>query len=80
MKNFKIGDKITRVPSVSYTHLDVYKRQLFHGIIFSMQEKILLYGKYQRTFCMVKKIILPLMERYLNCLLYTSRLTRLVDS
>ena len=25
-----------------------------------------LYGKSQRTFCMVKKIILPLMERYLN--------------
>ena len=33
---------------------------------FAMQEKILLYGKSQRTFCMVKKIILPLMERYLN--------------
>ena len=40
--------------------------RLFHGIIFAMQEKILLYGKSQRTFCMVKKIILPLMERYLN--------------
>ena len=38
----------------------------FDGIIFAMQEKILLYGKSQRTFCMVKKIILPLMERYLN--------------
>ena len=41
-------------------------RDFFHGIIFAMQEKILLYGKSQRTFYMVKKIILPLMERYLN--------------
>lgn len=40
--------------------------RLFHGIIFAMQEKILLYGKSQRTFCMAKKMILPLMERYLN--------------
>lgn len=40
--------------------------ETLYGIIFAMQEKILLYGKYQRTFCMVKKIILPLMERYLN--------------
>ena len=30
--------------------------ETFHGIIFAMQEKILLYGKSQRTFCMVKKI------------------------
>ena len=36
------------------------------GLDYTMQEKILLYGKSQRTFCMVKKIILPLMERYLN--------------
>lgn len=36
------------------------------GLDYTIQEKILLYGKSQRTFCMVKKIILPLMERYLN--------------
>lgn len=40
--------------------------ETLHGIIFAMQEKILLYGKSQRTFCMAKKMILPLMERYLN--------------
>ena len=36
------------------------------GLSLLCKRKSYYMGKSQRTFCMVKKIILPLMERYLN--------------
>ena len=41
-------------------------RDPFMGLSLLCKRKSYYIGKSQRTFCMVKKIILPLMERYLN--------------
>ena len=35
-------------PPVSYTHLDVYKRQLLHRLKFRVWKKLSLYNRYVR--------------------------------
>ena len=59
------------IAPVSYTHLDVYKRQLFDGATGRLMHGVKLRGGQHQAIEAKEKV--EISQEYRTCLLYTSR-------
>ena len=64
-------DKILLSSPVSYTHLDVYKRQAYMSVmLFGKAEKV---TDPEEASVTLQKLVEKYLPKYYSCLLYTSR-------